>query len=405
MPGHCGILPENILACDVTELDYNDNLLSPQGGISDLEKNIASVYKTEACFLSAFGATNSVYQAIFITKDRGKFLLIGKLHISIFNAMRLFCKEAYHVDEVDENTVIPADVKTAVVTSPDYFGACKNLAVLCDILHKKGIDVLVDASHGSHFIFSDKLPDSATEYADLVIHSLHKTLPVMTAGSALLVKKKEYVAGGILAKKLLHSTSPNHAVICSVEKAFEKADEYPKIYDEMLDAVKEFTEKLPKPFEVVARDDKTRLVVSSPFEGRDVMLAVERAGFVAEMSEENKVVYILTCNNYHALPDLLRAFASLDLSTLTPFEADKKYYTEHKDVTLLTFGGRWQMVPLREAEGKPLYFEVGLYPPGVPLCYSHEVLTAEKIRILEEHPNGRFGLQDGNVFIYTGESE
>ena len=84
-PSHAGRLYGNIAEWDVTELNYTDNLLSPSSYLSALEKNIASAYGAEACFISAQGATGSVFQAVFATKNDGAFLVVGKTHCSVFN--------------------------------------------------------------------------------------------------------------------------------------------------------------------------------------------------------------------------------------------------------------------------------------------------------------------------------
>ena len=72
-PSHAGKLSIDAAECDVTELSYTDNLLSPLSHISALEKNMASAYGAEACFISTQGATGSIFQAVFSVKDDGVF--------------------------------------------------------------------------------------------------------------------------------------------------------------------------------------------------------------------------------------------------------------------------------------------------------------------------------------------
>ncbi len=400
MPGHSGNIPAELFRCDVTELDYSDNLLSPQNEIAELEKKIASVYHAEACLISTQGATTSLFEAIFATKDRGDFLLIGPLHKSIYNAMRVFGLKAWHIDTLTETTKIPSSVKAAIMTSPNYYGNCLPLEKICAFLRQKGIVSIVDASHGSHFIFHEKLPHSATEYADLVVHSIHKTLPVITGGSLLLLRDKTFVSACGLARKLLHTTSPCYIITCSVEHAFSiSKEEYHDTFTKMFAAVEEFRDLLKLPFVVENTDDKTRLVVSSPFSGFAVTAALEKAGFVAEMSSENKSVFFVTPDNYRTLPKLAQAYNGLDTTSFPDYMADKIFFTPHDEAVELTFGGEWEEVPLEQAEGKKLYYEVGLYPPGVPLAYSHERLTKKMIELLRTHPDRRFGVEKGNVYV------
>ncbi len=398
-PGHSG-KAEGAGLYDVTELSYSDNLLHPQGEIAVLEKKIASVYKAEACFISTQGATTSLWEAVFATKDRGDYLLIGAIHSSVYNALRAFSLRAYHVDRLTKDAALPASVKTAVVTSPDYFGNCLPLQELSDFLHSKGIAVICDAAHGSHFVFSDDFPPAANRFADLTVYSLHKTLPVTTGGSILVVNDEKYAEKCVLARKILHGTSPSYITLCSIEKAFEKSKEdYENEYREVFSYIKRFSENLKKPFSVAVSDDRTRLVITSPFFGADVAAALEEAGFVAEMSSKNKAVFIVTSANADRLNELVSAINTLDTVAFKPYQAEKIYYTEHKVPTLLTFGGDWEEVPLQNAAGRKLYVEVGLYPPGVPLAYSHDALTKEMIGVLSSHPNNRFGLSGNNVYV------
>lgn len=396
-PGHSG-MAKDFGKYDVTELSYCDNLLHPQRDIAALEQKIASVYQAEVCFISTQGATTSLWEAVFATKDDGEYLLIGSIHSSVYNALRAFSLRAYHVDEFTDETVIPPSVKTAIMTSPDYFGNCLPLQKICERLHKKGIAVICDAAHGSHFVFSDKLPSSASLFADLTVHSLHKTLPVATGGSVLLTSKK-WAGKCALARKTLHGTSPSYVTLCSIEKAFDEADGYPQLYEKVFFHVEQFTNNIRSPFSVLLAGDKTRLVLTSPFLGEEVALALEKAGFVPEMSVANKIVFIVTPYNCTYLDNLAIAVNNLDLSSFALYNEKEALSCRHSEPVPLVFGGAWEEVPLFEAIGRKLYVEVGLYPPGVPLAYSHDVLTPEIAAVLSDHPNNRFGMNGKNVYV------
>ena len=163
--------------------------------------------------------------------------------------------------------------------------------------------------------------------------------------------------------------------------------------------MKQFVEGVKKPFFVEQNNDPTRLVLVSPFSGEEVASALEEAGFVAEMSSENKVVFIVTPYNYLDLNGLKEAVNGLDLSSFHIYDARDFEFCAHKTPTLLTFGGAWEEVPLTEAVGRKLYVEVGLYPPGVPLAYSHDVLTLDVAGLLQKYPRNRFGLNGNNVYV------
>lgn len=398
-PSHAGNLNKETLLCDVTELFYSDNLLSPQGAIKDLETYIASAYNAEACFISTQGATHNIFQAIFATYENGAFLTVGKCHASVYNALRLFKAKTYHVDNLDDNTVLPKCVKTVIITSPDYFGNVINLEKISLKLKKENVSLIVDASHGSHFAFSNELPVSAVEYADLVIHSLHKTLHVITGGSVLLCKER-FAEKAFLCRKLLHTTSPSYMVICSVENAVKEfVFNGEKYYRQIKTETDKLKADIKPPFEIVSNDDFTRLVIKSPYDGKAVYNELVRNGICAEFYYENKVVLIINPYNYTYLKKVTKAVNAvkelpLYLKTAFPQKA-------HPNPTLIYFGESFESVPLTEAEGRRAYMEIGFYPPGVPLIYAGDEIKKEHVEVLrEKSQNGEvFGLDKNRAYV------
>lgn len=398
-PSHAGRLYGNIAEWDVTELNYTDNLLSPSSYLSALEKNIASAYGAEACFISAQGATGSVFQAVFATKNDGAFLVVGKAHCSVFNALRVLGCKARHVDSFSADMLVPADVKTIIVTSPDYFGNVLPLSDISDFAKIKGLTLIVDSSHGAHFAFSDKLPVSASELADLVIFGLHKTLPVMTGGSVLCVREK-FREKCVIARKLLHSTSPSFAVLCSVEKAF---DDYTKngnkYYDNVIREIENFKKGLKDKFRVKNTDDVTRLVLMSEYDGKAVEKALFERGFVAECVSGSDVVFIVNPNNFRYLKKLLKAVNGLN--GLPLYEERNFPCKAHAEPVGLYFGKEAEGIDVALSVGRRAFCEVGFYPPGVPLIYSGDVITDEHLAVLtdEKFRNNVFGLDRGKIFV------
>ncbi len=397
-PGHSGQLDKNLMDCDVTELSYSDNLLSPTGIINELEKKLASAYNVEACFISTQGATANIFMAIFACKSKGDFLIVGKAHVSIYNAMRLFNARAYHVDSFQEE-FLQDNIKTVIVTSPDYFGNTLDLKYISQHCREKNVTLIVDASHGSHFQFSEELPLSATNYGDLVIHSLHKTMPVMTGGSVLCAKK-EYVNNVILARKLLFSTSPNYVTMCSIDRAIDefltRGNEY---YKAIKEEINKFKNALNSDFAVERNDDFSRLVVSSKYVGKEVEKALFNLGYACEMSYENKVVFIVTPYNYKHLPKLAEDFDKV--KGISEYLPSSDICTRHPTPTAIPFGGEAELVDLNQSINRRAFLEVGFYPPGVPFLYSGDLITEEKIAILQKEMQYKevFGLDNNGIYV------
>lgn len=399
-PSHCNTLSSDLLLCDTTELPYSDNLLSPKGIINNLQNDLAALYHSAACFISTQGATSSVMTAIYATKSFGAMLIVGNAHISIYNALRLFQIKAYHIDELISSTVIPNDVATVILTSPDYFGNCLPLDNICSSLKIQNKYIIVDAAHGGHFIFSDKLPLSATLYADMVIHSVHKTLPVATGGSLLLCKDATFISKVAIARSMLHSSSPSYFILCSLSDAFMDYQKNGKTYyDNLYSAVNSFKALLPSPFTAINNDDFTRLVVCSPYIGEEIYNALISYGIYAEMSYGDKVVFIVNNNNYSHLPKLVEVFALLKDTFCSFYEKPQIDFPSHKEATLLSFGEDFDIVPIKNALNCQLYKEIGFYPPGVPIFYSGHLLQSNDIDILIKYNKTLFGLDNDTVCV------
>ncbi len=111
------------------------------------------------------------------------------------------------------------EVKAVVVTSPTYEGVVSDISAIAAVVHEKVRILIVDEAHGSHFGLSPHLPQGAIAGgADLVIHSLHKTLPGMTQTALLHVNgsrvDREKLKGYLC---MLQSSSPSYVLMASMD--------------------------------------------------------------------------------------------------------------------------------------------------------------------------------------------
>ena len=85
------------------------------------------------------------------------------------------------------------DVQAVVITSPTYDGILSDVKGIAQAAHRHGVPLIVDEAHGAHLPFHERFPRSALYLgADLVIQSLHKTLPSLTQ-TAVLHRQSEMV--------------------------------------------------------------------------------------------------------------------------------------------------------------------------------------------------------------------
>ncbi|MPM46850.1 Arginine decarboxylase [bioreactor metagenome] len=74
-----------------------------------------------------------------------------------------------------------------LVNNPTYYGICSNLREIVRLAKGRGMKVLADEAHGTHFYFGEGLPASAMAAgADMAAVSMHKSGGSLTQSSLLL---------------------------------------------------------------------------------------------------------------------------------------------------------------------------------------------------------------------------
>lgn len=107
------------------------------------------------------------------------------------------------------------DIKAVLVTSPSYDGVVSDIGRIGKLVHERGLPLIVDEAHGAHFHFHEYFPVSALDFgADIVIQSLHKTMPaftqtaiIHTQGKRVSVEKLERFLG------IYQSSSPSYVLM------------------------------------------------------------------------------------------------------------------------------------------------------------------------------------------------
>lgn len=398
-PAHSGVVSMGEICntrLDVTELSYSDNLLVPENVILESEREVARVYGTQNVIFSTAGATTLVHTAIATLANRGSFLIVGNAHKSVFSALRIARAQAvvFHSGNLRE-TIRRYNVKNLVITSPSYYGNVpKEMHLLRELRDSCDVKIICDASHGSHFAFSDKLPVWESDLCDIVIHSLHKTLPVMTGGAIMHVSDELISRARILFSER-HTTSPSYPVLCSIEWAVNEFENKARAYyEEMHSLINEFKLSIKDtPFSVLNTNDFSRLVIVSDYDGGAARDYLESVGIYPEMSTDNRVVFIVTPYNMHELKSLASALINAPRMEKTPYALSTRV-----GESVITFYDEFESVSLNESIGRVSYREVGAYPPGTPLVYSGETISEELVGMLKLGQS-TFGLDKGNILV------
>ena len=222
---------------DITEIDGFDDLHHADGILLELEQRIAKLYGADRSRILINGSTAGIMSAILGCVDRGGKLLVARnCHKSVYHAMELGGLEpVYLYPEFDTtweiNGVIePGQIKAALeadseiqavmLVSPTYDGVVSDIRTIAEIVHSYRIPLIVDEAHGAHFGFHPYFPENSNRCgADVVIHSLHKTLPALTQTAVLHIN-------GTIAKEeqiwhylnMLQTSSPSYILMAGIDR-------------------------------------------------------------------------------------------------------------------------------------------------------------------------------------------
>ena len=181
-----------------------DNLCHPVSVIKEAEELAADAFGASHAFLMVGGTTSAVQTMILACCKKGdKIILPRNVHRSAINAMVLCgAKPVYVNPDVDQRLGISLGMKredviqaiednpdavAVFVNNPTYYGICSDLKAIVKAAHAKGMKVLADEAHGTHFYFGKDLPVSAMEAgADIASVSMHKSGGSLTQSSFLL---------------------------------------------------------------------------------------------------------------------------------------------------------------------------------------------------------------------------
>lgn len=247
MPGHkrntalAGYLERLGAELDITEIDGFDNLHDAHGVLAQGMARAAALWGSARAFYLVNGSTCGNLAAVraVLGGQGGRVLAARNCHRSVWNALELCraeteflypccCPEtgafgALLPEAVEAALTRRPDTRLVVLTSPTYEGVVSDVAGVCRAAHRRGVPVLVDEAHGAHLGFGYGFPDGAVHAgADLVVQSLHKTLPSLTQ-TALL-----HVSGGLVdaqrvqaALAMFETSSPSYLLMASIDGCVE----------------------------------------------------------------------------------------------------------------------------------------------------------------------------------------
>lgn len=437
MPGHKGrgmdgFWRGELIRWDVTELSGTDNLHAPSGAIERAQREMAAAYGAKASFFVVNGSTAAVQAMILSLAPGEKLLLCRDCHRSAISGAALrgietdFCWPAYDeqtrlfgmiTPEALERELLGTGASAVLVTSPNAYGLCADVAGLAKIAHAHGALLLVDAAHGAHFPFSDALPAGLGGIADLFAHSQHKTMDALTQAASLHLNPCRIDADRVRrALALVETTSPSYLLMASLDWSVFMARRRNwtaqaarcGALESRIETIEGLT-VFHDPAAAGAFDrDRTRVVIDVSrrgLSGYEAQARLEQGGVFVEMADTRRLVLITSpCDEPEWYERLVNALAALPMGrpAHTMPDALPMETPERRMPMREAMFSDVESVLLSEADGRVAAEAVGVYPPGVALFVPGEVIGARAIRYLQaQYRQGAalFGVRDGRVFV------
>ena len=162
---------------DITEVGNLDNFHHAEGVIKEAQELLADLYKADRAYFLVNGSSSGNLASIFSAFNEGDEVLVERnCHKSIYNALVLRKLKVVYIEsdfDLENGITLPCneiDIEKAldkaenpkgiIITSPNYYGVSCNLDDILKKLKSKGLKIVVDAAHGAHYGFSQKLPKS-----------------------------------------------------------------------------------------------------------------------------------------------------------------------------------------------------------------------------------------------------
>lgn len=408
---------------DITEIHGFDNLHYAQGILREAQERTARMARADASFYLVNGSTSGILAAVSAqTKRGGRILAARNCHKAVYHSIFLQELKARYLypmstefgiqgsispEEVEKKLEEYPDAETVLITSPTYDGVVSDIRAISRAVHARDKVLIVDGAHGAHFGFSKGFPQAALEMgADIVIESLHKTLPSFTQ-TAVLHIKGERVNTEELRRYLgiFQTSSPSYLFMAGMDRCSrvleKRGGELFERFEERLDRFYDRAKNL-KCLYVLDRAgeerdpgiymrDKSKILISGSqagISGQELMDILRRDYHLElEMASGHYATALTSiCDTEEGFRRLIRALEDLDgkLSSRSRVQrnhgvSDSRLYSpvrrrmELRDAAL----AEKETVRLADSAGMVSGEFLYLYPPGIPFIVPGEEIPQE----------------------------
>lgn len=382
---------------DITEINGFDNLHNAQGLIDEEQKRAAKIFGAERSFLLVNGSSCGILSSIAaLVPLGGKALVARNCHKSVFNGLKL--REASLVYITPEERVYPeynlqitgqvfakdieealeehTDIKLVIITSPTYEGVCSDVKSIAAVCHNANVPLMVDAAHGAHFGFHESFPENVVRQgADIVISSLHKTLPALTStalihinGNLVNITNIQYYL------QVFQTSSPSYILMSSISSCLKylESDKSKEDFDNYVNLLQDFYKDVNN---VLPQEDRdiSKIIIVPP----EKISGVEYSDYLRKEHhlemEMATPTYVLAMTS---VCDTAEGFGRLKRALNSSLE---KKLDQPKTSESLTE----QVILDKSWLGKESPVALVPYPPGIPLVQKGEIINEEHLFCIE----------------------
>ncbi len=413
------LLGQQCVGLDVNSMKPLDNLCHPISVIKEAEELAAEAFGAAHAFLMVGGTTSAVQSMVLTACKKGeKIILPRNVHRSVINALvvngaipiyvnpdmdkKLGIALGMKISQIEKAMEENPDAVAVFVNNPTYYGICSNLKKIVELAHEKGMLVLVDEAHGTHFYFGENMPVTAMAAgADMASVSMHKSGGSLTQSSFLLIGSN--VSPGYVRQviNLTQTTSASYLLLASLDisrknlalrgrEAFEEVERiaaYARTEINKIGGYYAYGEELING-DSIFDFDTTKLTVYTldiGLAGIEVYdLLRDEYDIQIELGDiGNILAYISIGDRMRETERLVSALYDIRRR----YQKDKTGLFDHEYITpavVMTpqeafYAEKEEMIPIRETKGRICTEFVMCYPPGIPILAPGERITQEII--------------------------
>lgn len=440
MPGHkrnsCFFEKVNYpFSIDITEITDFDDLHNPTGILKGSMQKASELFGSKHSFYLVNGSTCGILSSVHSLTNYGDTVVIARnCHKSVFHAIELMgLKPVFLMPEFDSEFEIAGSInphsvenallnnknaKLVLITSPTYEGVTSDIKKIAEICHRFCVPLIVDEAHGAHFAFSDSFPKTALECgADVVIQSLHKTLPCPTQ-TAILHIQGEYADEKSVKRSLdiFQTSSPSYPMMSSIDfcirELYKNSGEYFENYKKQLTDFSHkmkilknlrvlcYGDDLREKHNSIFDFDRSKIVIScknTTVNGKELFSMLrDKYSLELEMMSKSYVIAMTSvCDTEEGLQRLANALSEIDISIQKVNGINQAFEYVCGDLIYppaQVVKMKSQVCELADAENKISAEYIWAYPPGIPIIIPGEKITQENVQNIKSYISNKISL-------------